>query len=614
MKKHVIKIAESAFVAAMLTLSACEDFLDRPTEDSFTVSDYFQNDEQCLSAVNTLYASPWNDYLRGYLNIGDILSGNYFMGADDSFQTMTVNSANPAITQASASLWDVIAHANTTIQYLEEANGSTTEAIRNQCIGECLVMKSMAYFMLVRTWGAVPIIHKTDEIVASGSSFNLEKATEANVYDYIINTLSRAMELLPKKIGNKDGRIDYYSAEGLLAKVYLQAAGVGGTLKQSVLDKAKEHAQNVIENSGRTLYPDYPDIFRYTTGAYNPEGLITLHWKVSKRWTINNWAWSDWCAAIFVGTGYGWGEWRGVTLDLQKIFNVDPTDVNSIYASAYSYMKDASKVRKVADYAIQNNSNADTRRQTTMIMYGDYYPLWWRNQGGFLATEDNAYNICNGYAGSDATTTVFSSPTGAQIGKYLFGNKEDHFAETGDYVDKMQAGIHQHLLRLSDIYLVYTEATMAASSSGASRSTSDVKYYNEVRKRAHAEEVSSVTLPELINERRRELSFEGDNWYDYVRLADYDLETAKSLIFAQNRGYYSSDLLKSVYGVEGKTGTPVLNEATLDKVITDDNGKAFRLPFPQTDVAANPNLNAKDGVEYDFSGVDYYNPDLFKNL
>ena len=156
---------------------------------------------------------------------------------------------------------------------------------------------------------------------------------------------------------------------------------------------------------------------------------------------------------------------------------------------------------------------------------------------------------------------------------------------------------------------------MAASSSGASRSTSDVKYYNEVRKRAHAEEVSSVTLPELINERRRELSFEGDNWYDYVRLADYDLETAKSLIFAQNRGYYGSDNLKSIYGVEGKTTAPTLSDNPyLDKVITDDNGKAFRLPFPQTDVAANPNLNAKDGVEYDFSGVDYYNPDLFKNL
>ena len=31
-----------------LTMTSCEDFLDRPTEDGYDTSNYYSNDAQCL--------------------------------------------------------------------------------------------------------------------------------------------------------------------------------------------------------------------------------------------------------------------------------------------------------------------------------------------------------------------------------------------------------------------------------------------------------------------------------------------------------------------------------------------------------------------------------------
>ncbi|MBQ5452668.1 MAG: RagB/SusD family nutrient uptake outer membrane protein [Bacteroidales bacterium] len=632
MKKiNIHKLAGLGLLVAAMFFQSCEDFLDRPTEDSFTVGDYFKNDDQCIAAVNTLYASPWNDYLRGIYNIGDKLSGNWMAGDKDVFYTMSFNASQADLADASNALWLVISHCNTAMEYISKAEGSVSQTVKNQCLGEAMVIKSMAYFYLVRSWGSVPIIHSTKDVVETGSSFELRRYREQDVYDYIINTLLRAMELLPKTSGT-EGRVDYYSAEGLLAKVYLQAAASkDGSLNAAILEKAKEHAQNVIEQSGRVLMENYEDIFRMSTGKKCQEGLITLQWAVSaSRWTINNWSQPDFVASIFGGTGNGWGEWGGPSLELQQLFDVDVTNPASIKATAYAYVDDPNaikdnydKEKDAAAFSVSKQGNVDVRRQVTMSMYGDYYWNWWRDKEGFVNNCDNDYNTCNRFAGPDATTSVFSSPTGAQAGmKTVYGNSADHIAENGVPSSGMCGAMPTHLLRLSDVYLVYVEACMPAASDAASRSTSDataLQYYNAVRKRAHATETEgTVTFDELMNERRRELAYEGDTWFDFVRQGDYDLSGAKAKLLAQERGYYSADELKGIYGIDEKKYTATsttLRSFKLTQVIKGANNKELRLPFPQSDVVANPNLGSDYQPDtYDFGSVDYYKADNFANL
>ena len=71
MKIRYIKYWAFAAVLGMGTVS-CEDFLNRPTEDNYNESNFYQNDEQCVQGVNYLYNSPWYDlepYKQLYYNI-----------------------------------------------------------------------------------------------------------------------------------------------------------------------------------------------------------------------------------------------------------------------------------------------------------------------------------------------------------------------------------------------------------------------------------------------------------------------------------------------------------------------------------------------------------------
>lgn len=62
----------------VLITGACEDFLNRPTEDSYTIDSFYKTDEQCIQAANVLYNAPWYDFQRGWGDIGDVMSGNIY--------------------------------------------------------------------------------------------------------------------------------------------------------------------------------------------------------------------------------------------------------------------------------------------------------------------------------------------------------------------------------------------------------------------------------------------------------------------------------------------------------------------------------------------------------
>ena len=176
-----------------LGLSSCQEFLNRPAEDNYNTANFYQNDEQCIQGVNYLYNSPWYDFQRGFFKIGESMSGNMYLG-NSPYMLFTTNSTDTDLVNMSYSLWAVNGHANTVIQNILASDGPSQE-VKNQCIGEALTLKALAYFFMVRTFGEVPIIHDKTEVLTSGKSNEVYKVTRENVYEYIIGTLEKAMEL-----------------------------------------------------------------------------------------------------------------------------------------------------------------------------------------------------------------------------------------------------------------------------------------------------------------------------------------------------------------------------------------------------------------------------------
>lgn len=555
--KNIIKnIFRLAAVAAVSVFAvSCEDFLDRPAEDNYNVGNFYKNDEQCEQGVNYLYNSPWYDFQRGFFKIGEGFSGNMYLG-ESPYMDFTVNGTDTDLMNMSYSLWAVNGHANTAIKNIRESNGPTQEG-KNKTIGEALVWKAMAYFYLVRTFGEVPIIHDNSALLEEGYN-TVSKVQRADVYEYIIMTLEKAMELLPKKTSGWADyeRIDYYCAEALLAKVYLTKAGVSGTLNSEDLAAAASYAKDVIDNSGRTLTPVYSDVFRLSGFNATGECLISWLWTCQYDiWTEQNTLQSDLGMVGFSETADLWGDWTYPTVDLADAFGVDAT---------------------VSPAARPNN---DDRRKATMMMAGDVYEYFWTDKGGFDYLRflyDEVY--------APGTSGGLQANSGANNVKHLYGDTQDHINGTGLTPKYMAYQLPTHLLRLSDVYLIYAEAVVNTNNAAA------LEAVNAVRKRANATPLTSVTFDVIWKERRLELAHEGDRWYDFVRRSYYDVDACIAEIKAQRRTYYNG--LAEVYKNYYETG--VWDASAVTYVTTDDNpnvtASSFTLPFPTEDVVFNGNM------------------------
>lgn len=576
-----------------LGLSSCQEFLDRPAEDNYNVSNFYKTDQQCEQGVNYLYNSPWYDFQRGYFKVGEIMSGNMYASREPNmteFAELSANGTTGSVKDMAYSLWAVNGHANTVIDNIRKAEGPS-QAAKNKYIGEALVWKAFAYFYMVRTFGEVPIVHNNTELLNSREYNTIHKVTKANVYEYIIMTLEKAMELLPKQTGgfNDMIRIDYYAAEALLAKVYLTKAGLDGTITsadaKAALELAASYAEDVILNSGRTLDPSYNQIFRLKDYNTTGECLISWMWGAAREpWTQQNTLQSDLAIEGFSDQGDCWGGWNGPSVDLEEAFGVHPYDD-----------------------PVLRRGEKDVRRKATMMMAGDTYDYFWTDKGGFdLLRFFYDTDYAPGGPGGKC-----ECPTGANNVKHLYGNNADHMAGTGKTPAVMAYQLPTHILRLADLYLVYAEAELLTSHADVATT-----YLNLVRNRAGLADLDhAITFDDIWKERRLELAGEGDRWYDFVRRSYYDYAAVKAELEAQKRSMYDGlDNAYKLYVYDDdkkyttggtwyahlvaeptanaeKTGEVWYNNQYDNITVTP---ASFTIPFPTEDVVYNKNM-ASDG-------------------
>lgn len=566
-----MKLSNFKYIAFALllggTITSCEDFLDRPNEDSYNDANYYANDDQVKVSTNSLYSSPWYDFLsRGYYKIPEVMSGNLYMG-QSPYLTFTVNGSDPDITSASSSLWAVNAQANTIYNRLQTANASAS--VKNTAMGECLAWKAMAYFYLVRIWGDVPIVHNNSSEIAAGDYNNKYKVKAADVYEYIVMTLEKAIDLLPNT--NTAGRIDKWGAKGLLAKVYLAKSGINcngnGQRDENDLAKAAELAKDVIDNSGKKLMEHYADIFKGENNNCD-ESLIGWRWTADQlNYTCGNCLTSELAPSGFCEY-QSWGDWTAPSVDLEEAFGVTP---------------------------LQNPSSrpaTDERRKATMMMAGDTYSQWWQDKGGFDYIKflyDKKY--------APGSNDGLQSGTGANIAKHLYGDDADHVKTFGRSAGKQSSDLSTHVLRLADVYLIYAEAKIG--NAGSTTDASAIDAYYQVWHRARPtlfDKPSSITLDDVLKERRLELALEGDYWFDLVRMSYYNVEKAMNIIKNQKRNAYNglADLYKAYYNKGNGNGPWDVDESKMfyDTSTPKPNVTAsiFQLPFPQGDVVYNPHL------------------------
>ena len=459
-------------------------------------------------------------------------------------------------------------------------------------MGECLAWKAIAYFFLVRTFGEIPIIHDNSAELESGSYNTAVKVKKTDVYEYIIMTLEKAIELLPET-PLQAGRIDKAAAEGMLAKVYLTKAGVGGSINTEDLDKAIQYARLCLSHSTHSLLTNYSDVFRLANNI-NAETLIAWRWNANNnQWTDQSFMQNDYAPKGF-GDDDCWAQWAGMSTDLQEAFGIK-------------------LLEQTPDIWLNNR---DSRLKATMMLPGYKYDYFWTDRGGFEFLRflyDATYNPSVEL--SDKSVPWMVCPTGAYPVKHLYGDNADHINGVGYSSARMANSLSTPLLRLSDVMLVLAEAKVILSNptSPLTASTTDaeaLQAINNVRQRAGLVALTSVSFEDIWKERRLELAFEGDRWYDYVRVSYYNSDFCVNDLKAQTRIAIGNGTLNDIYENYYRTGDWVVSDATkqafeeskkreaapmVEQLLVDDSDtgkKYFAIPMTERDVVFNPNLAA----------------------
>ncbi|GAA3954973.1 RagB/SusD family nutrient uptake outer membrane protein [Chitinophaga oryziterrae] len=431
-------------------------------------------------ATAALYAgSPWGDWnYTCYLPVGEVLSGNMAVGYwGDAVQlnTFTVTGLNEIMISNWKGMYNIIAQCNVTINSIaQKAPASIPDKDKNAASAEARFIRGFAYYNLAVLWGAVPIIEDNTKLIENPL---VNRIKTEDVYKFAINDLTFAAENLPTS--DAAGRVTTWSAQGMLSKVYLTAAGLnhdGGTRDQAYLDSARKYAGNVCKNSGLALVTNYADIFK-TQFNDNSESLFALQWAAGATWLEGNMLqiYSPGGTEISANGQAGW-------------FGIRPTiDMYQLYTTADSM-----------------------RRKATFMINGDYYPELNAAGGGYKYTGD-----CG-------------------LKKHIIGTNKDNNAPTMTLTSSTE---HNALLRLADVYLIYAESILGNNGSNADGEA--LLYFNKVRARAGIAPASMIDIDTLINERRIELAAEGQYWIDLVRLSYYNPAKAISKLNGEQRVTFS---------------------------------------------------------------------------
>ena len=535
--KLIIKY--SIVIATLAVTQSCKkDFLTRPPIDQVTSGNFYKTNDEVMAGTAPLYNIVWFDYNdKAFMAFGEARGGNLNSNDRTAFIRFAPSATDIyTLLPGYKAFYKIIGQSNLTMQGIKNAIGSTaSESVKNMGLAECRFMRAMGYYNLVNYWGAVPIIYDNVAQLDNSSTRN----TIESIWQFIILDLKFAAANLPAA-PYQQGRITKYSAEGMLAKMYLTRAGLGktaGSRSQTDLDSAKYYAGDVIHSSPYSLLPNYADLFKSAnnnSSNNNSESLFALQWMPnSSPWGVNN-SFQAYVAfdPKITQTGDGWGSAQGGSADLVKYYITHPAD--------------------------------SIRRKQTLMFQGDYYPELDQFHGGTRVTANYIANIK----------------------KYVVGSPADN----GGKGAFMSAYINTYMMRLAEVYLIYAEAIM-----GNTASTSDaeaLKYFNAVRKRAGLTDMTSITFDDIFQEKRVETAFEGNAWYEILRLYYFNPAKAIAYTAAQDKGNYT---INYNAGSNPRTWTIVYTPAYYP--FTE---QTVYLPLPEAELIAAPDLT-KTPVPFDFS-------------
>lgn len=382
---------------------------------------------------------------------------------------------------------------------------------------EARFLRAYFYWMALDVFGDVPF---TTENSPFGGGVNPKQASRKDVFDYCISELTAlAADDSPMPAARSNyPRADKGAVLGLLARMYLNAEVYTGT---PMWQEAKDACEDIF-TMGYSLCPEYADLFRGDNGE-NPEALNEVLFGISydaeqtqsyggtSYLTLAAIAATDVSSTQMInGVNNGWGGIRVPYEYVEKYFNV-----------------------RNADYSAGTYDVNDKRGRMFYI------------KGRSESMDGALYVFLNGWSC-------------LKFNNIPHNMDQDSYLETA--ASKAYSDIDFPMIRLGEIYLIYAEACM-----NLGQANTALPKVQELAARAGVTAPTSITQEWLIEERARELMWEGHRRTDLIRYGKF---TSSSFLWTYKGGSFSGQGF-------------------------DDHMKIFAIPA--SELASNPELHQNPG-------------------
>lgn len=507
------------FFLLTLMLACNEDQLNLKNPNSYTEDTYFTNSDQCLQAINAVYAGFYFQglFAREYYFIFDLLGNEAeqaapLQGALSEFANFTFSPGNVHINTIWRSYYRIVLRSNLVFDKVGKWVPLTEndKNLRSRILGEARFLRAWSYFELVKLFGRVPIKESWED----RNEFTPPRAdTTLRIWQIVEKDLQQAVESLPVSYDEFNrGRATKGAAIALLGKAYLYQKKW----------KEAESTLALLESSpfNYFLIPNYSENF-LAINENNSESVFEVqleHVPGTNTWYM--FGGQEWWGGGATHSGrameYGWNDWQNVY-------------ISDAAVAAFTYQD------------LSGNPYIDPRAPLTF--YG--HP----SKGG-----DTDY--CNNCAG------------GTKLYPYMVsGNR---WKKYNDYENKEKEGlpegsINARVIRYSDVLLMHAEALIELNETEQA-----LELINRVRGRVNAflythagSKENAIRL--LRRERQLELCGEQHRYFDLIRwgIAQETINSEKS---AAGRGtpFRNKDVLFPIPQTEKDLNPNVANDISND--------------------------------------------------
>lgn len=265
-------------ITVLLSLSSCEDYLDRKNLDTFDESNFWTSEGNMRLFANGAYTAYFTGYGSGFT------WGNFFTGGAwaDEYSSSAIWTQNPA-TSGNGWSFTYVRRANVLINRVEDL--PATEEAKNHWRGIGRFFRALEYSDLARLFGDVPWYDS--EILPSDVELSFKPRDPLPfVATKIMEDFQYAAENVRVSDGafqiNRDIVLAFMSRHLLYFGTFLKYNNIDQTVATALLEKAKWAADQIITGGKYQVVDDYRGLFSSADLSGNKEMIMYRQYEIAK--------------------------------------------------------------------------------------------------------------------------------------------------------------------------------------------------------------------------------------------------------------------------------------------------------------------------------------------